>query len=161
MSVPTIPHHSRRASRSRRWRLAALPVLMTLPLGLAACGGSSDAATSSRPAGSGQGQDGQGQGQGVPGAADTAAMDSYASCLEDNGVTLPDRPQGGPNGNGQPPQGGGFPGLDSSDPTVAKALQACSSLQPRMPAMPNGNAGSNSAGDGSAASSTTTTVAGA
>lgn len=93
-------------------------------------------------------------GQGGPGGAD---MQAYAKCLSENGVTIsqPGQGDGGPpqgeppsgGGNGTPPslpdgaqasgerrQGGGTPfGLDTSDPTVKKAVEACADLAPSFP----------------------------
>jgi hypothetical protein len=87
-------------------------------------------------------------------------------------------PQGGPPNGGSLPegvtppsggQGGGFPGLDQSDPKVKKALDACSSLQPSFPGgsgfpggAPNGSNGStgSTGSDGSTGSTNGSTTSG-
>ena len=89
----------RGGGRLRRWRLALVPVALMTPLALTACGGSGDAAgASSEGSGNGaaQGYGGPG-GQGGP---DMEGIQEYMSCLQDNGVTLPERGEGG-----QPPAG--------------------------------------------------------
>jgi len=81
-----------------------------------------------------------------------AAFEKYQQCLKDNGVTLPDRGNGGPGGqggygpppgastngtpptgtNGAPPAGGGgFPGGGQMDAKTQKAMQACAKLRPQ------------------------------
>lgn len=98
-------------------------------------------------------------GGGFPGGGNASQFQAYRDCLTQHGVTLPDRgqgPQGGPpqggtpptdsSGqpvqpgqvqNGQPPQGGTPFGLDTSDPTVAAAVQACQDKAPNF-GPPNG-----------------------
>jgi hypothetical protein len=111
----------------------------------------------------------QGGGFGGGGGRNGQAFQDYVSCLSENGVDTSKLAQGGPGsaggqtpggqppsgGSGQPPTGygppnggqGGAPlGLDSSDPTVAKAMTACQSKLP-------------SGGPGGPGGSTTTTVA--
>lgn len=114
----------------------------------------------------------QGGGFGAGDGGNGQAFQEYLSCLSENGVDtskLPQGGQGGPGaaggqapsgqppsgGSGQPPTGygppnggqGGTPfGLDSSDPTVAKAMTACQSKLP-------------SGGPGGQGASTTTTAA--
>jgi hypothetical protein len=83
-----------------------------------------------------------------------------------NGGSLPDGvtpPNGGSLPDGVTPPsggaGGGFPGLDQSDPTVKKALDACKSLQPSFPGggngFPGGAAPGGSNGGGGTSPSTT------
>ncbi len=87
-------------------------------------------------------------GPGAPGGARGEEMQAYLECLGDNGVELPQAPegdagqvpsngdagQGPPEAGGQPPatsDGGAAPlGLDSSDPAVAAAMEACADLAP-------------------------------
>ncbi len=139
---------------NRTWRNRAsvrflgAPVAVVALLGLAACGtstGTSTAAaassTAEAPAGA-AGQDGTGD----------TAMAAYESCMEENGVTMPERAAGGagaaPKG-GTPPQGGtppsgtpraggpggspgqAPPGVDED--TWAAAREACSDLAPTPP----------------------------
>ncbi len=64
-----------------------------------------------RPAGGGQ-----------RGVGDPAALESFTSCLRDEGVELPDRQPGANPGTGMPSR------IDPSDPTTAAALEKCQSL---------------------------------
>lgn len=97
----------------------------------------------------GFGSGGGAPGGGAPGGG--ADMAEYTSCLEDNGVTVPEpgqgRGQGAPPEDGSadragtPPVDGGSPmGLDTSDPTVAAAVEACASLLPERPSQPGADA---------------------
>ena len=130
--------------------LTSLGTLGAAVILVAGCGGgsgssSSGASTSASTSGSGR-----------PGGAQ---FQKYTKCLSKHGVDLPQRnggnggpPNGGSFPEGAPPNGGsipnggslpegvtppsgsgsgaGFPGLDQSDPTVKKALDACASLRP-------------------------------
>lgn len=116
------------------------------------------------PAG-GMGPDGPGtSGQGTGGAD----MQAYAECLSQNGVTLPDRSQNGsqggtlpsmPSSNGtssnanangtngaQPPSGGTPFGLDTSNPKVKAAVDACADKAPKAPTAPSAPSGTPNAG---------------
>ena len=134
-----------------RWvRLVVAPVGALALVGLAACGtdtSTTSAATSSSAAAQ-------------PSTADDSADDDadnadsdlvdYRSCLEDNGVTMPEPPAGGagaPRQGGTPPSdapaaGGGQggpgrtpgqapPGVDAT--TWAAAQKACADLAPTPP----------------------------
>lgn len=110
------------------WR----PVAAALVVAMAGCGSDTKGAATATTT--------------TPSGADGFA--TYRQCLADNGVTLPDRRQGGsPSADGQDPSGptgrdpqgpppdgrqggGGFGGLDPSDPNVAKALAACQDKRP-------------------------------
>ncbi len=83
---------------------------------------------------------------GAGGRLRSQALAAYRNCLQINGVTPPAGgsspgsfvPGGGPGGGGRPGGGGGagggaLGGLDTSNPTVAKALAACASLRPTGP----------------------------
>jgi len=74
----------------RRWRLVLVPVAAVGLAGLVACG--TGAATASSA-----------------GAPDDTAMAAFASCMAENGVTLPERgaPDGGPAAGGAGPGGAG------------------------------------------------------
>jgi hypothetical protein len=83
-----------------------------------------------------------------------------------NGGSLPEGvtpPNGGSLPEGVTPpsggSGGGFPGLDQSDPKVKKALDACKSLQPSFPGggngFPGGAPGGSNGSGGSSGGSTT------
>ena len=69
----------------RRWRLVLVPVAAVSLAGLVACGTGADASTGSSD-----------------GAPDDSAMAAFASCMAENGVTLPERgaPDGGTGGAG-------------------------------------------------------------
>ncbi len=116
--------------------------------------------------------------QGGFGGGNGQGFQEYLSCLSENGVDTSQFPQPGQGGqNGQPPSGqpptdgsgqppaggygapgggqGGAPfGLDSSDPTVAKAMQAC---QDKMPQRGQGGPGAQGGGS-QGGDATTTTV---
>ena len=144
-----------------RWiRLVVAPVGALALVGLAACGTgttTTSAATSSSAAAQ-------------PSTADDSAADDaddadsdladYRSCLEDNGVTLPEPPadsgaaprQGGTPPSGAPAAGGGQggpggspgqapPGVDAT--TWAAAQKACADLAPTPPdgSAPTGSSG--------------------
>ena len=75
----------------RRWRLILVPVAAAGLAGLVACGTAAATASSA-------------------GAPDDTAMAAFASCMAENGVTLPERgaPDGGPAmGSGAGPGGAG------------------------------------------------------
>jgi hypothetical protein len=57
--------------------------------------------------------------QGTGGRANNSELVAYRNCLSEHGVTFP---SGG--------TGGGFGGLNTADPKVAAALQACAPLRP-------------------------------
>ena len=127
-------------------RLFGAPVAVVALLGLAACGTSTDngasaaAATASAEA--------PPDDAATPDGTEPAA---YQSCLEENGVSMPERPGGGAAPKGGPPQGGtapqggtppsgGGPGgsPDQAPPGVdadtwAAAQEACSDLEPTPP----------------------------
>ncbi len=134
-----------------RWiRLVVAPVGALALVGLAACGtgtSTTSAATSSSAAAQPSTADDSDD-------ADDATRDSdladYRSCLEDNGVTMPEPPSGGagaPRQGGTPPSGapaagggqggpGGTPGqappgVDAT--TWAAAQKACADLAPTPP----------------------------
>ena len=69
----------------RRWRLVLVPVAAVSLAGLVACGTGAAASTGSSD-----------------GAPDDSAMAAFASCMAENGVTLPERgaPDGGTGGAG-------------------------------------------------------------
>lgn len=142
--------------RRRRTRLVAAPLGVAAVIALAACGSGteSSAAPSGAPASSADAQPADSQ------------MAAFRTCLENNGVTLPERPSGGAGGappdggtGGTPPsgaptppadgQGGsraGGPGSGQAPPGVdattwAAAQKACASLAPTPP---NGTAPSGS-----------------
>jgi hypothetical protein len=128
-----------------RWiRLVVAPVGALALVGLAACGTGTDTSTTSAgTASSAAAQPSTGD------DADDADSDlaDYRSCLEDNGVTMPEPPSGGagaPRQGGTPPSGapaagggqggpGGTPGqappgIDAT--TWAAAQKACADLAP-------------------------------
>jgi hypothetical protein len=79
----------------RRWtRLIGLPVAAVGLAGLVACGTGAASTTTSSSTGSGA----------QAGTSDTA-MQAFASCLAENGVTLPQRGSGGDADGGSPPTG--------------------------------------------------------
>jgi hypothetical protein len=86
---------------------------------LAACGSSSNADSTSSAAGKGQSQS----------PNRTAQFEKFRQCIEDKGVTLPDRGQR-PDGNG----GGRF----SNDPKLQAAMKACAKYQPQGRGGPGG-----------------------
>lgn len=111
---------------------------------LAACGSSSDGNSSSSTTTTGRASSGQS-------GTRNADFQKFQQCLKDNGVTLPNRGQGGPGGpggsnaappstdGGAPPQGapggygggpGGFDG-QSADPKTQRAMQACAKYRPK------------------------------
>ena len=92
---PTI----RRTRRLHRWRAALVPVALVSPLALTACGGSDDAGASSTRSDGAAAQEG-GQASGGRGGPNMEGLQEYLSCLEEHGVTLPERGEAG-----QPPDG--------------------------------------------------------
>ena len=121
----------------RRWtRLIGVPVAAVSLAGLVAGGTGAASTTTSSSTGSGA----------QAGASDTA-MQAFASCLAENGVTLPQRGAGGTDGGspptgvptaggpGGPGQGGGEmtapPGVDVT--TWAAAQKACAQYAPTPP----------------------------
>jgi hypothetical protein len=99
--------------RSRRWsRAVAAPLGAVVLVGLAACG----TGTSTDPA-AGTGASTSGTASAQPGAPSDTAVAAYVSCLQQNGVTLPERPDGGtpPQGaGGTPPSGAPAPPADGA-----------------------------------------------
>lgn len=99
-----------RIRRSRAARGLALPLLAGAVLGLTACGGGDDSASpdvGAAPRGGGQaGYGGAGGGPG-PGGRTAEERAELRSCLEQQGVTLPSRPAGGPGGGRGPGDGAG------------------------------------------------------
>ena len=81
---------SANADPARRLRLILVPVAAAGLAGLVACGTGAAAASSA-------------------GAPDDTAMAAFASCMAENGVTLPERgaPDGGPAAGGAGPGGAG------------------------------------------------------
>jgi hypothetical protein len=127
----------------RRWtRLIGIPVAAVGLAGLVACGSGAASTTTSSSTGSGA----------QAGTSDTA-MQAFASCMAENGVTLPQRGAGGGADGGSPPtgtpptgaptaggaggpgQGGGArsapPGVDAT--TWATAQKACAQYAPTPP----------------------------
>jgi hypothetical protein len=126
---------------------------------LAACG-SSDSGSSSTTATNASG---------AQGGARNADFQKFQQCLKDNGVTLPNRGNGGGNGYGPPPGagagsstappsdgsstappsggagGGGFFGGQSSDPKTQKAMKACAKYRPQGGPGANGQRNGNRA----------------
>ncbi len=101
-------------------------------------------------------------GAGGPGGMGGEEMQAWTDCLADNGVemTQPDRgelPSDGetPDPGDMPDAGeGGTPfGLDTSDPEVAAAVEACADLQPEMGQPPSdGTAGGGDTSTGNTSS---------
>jgi hypothetical protein len=137
---------NRTSWRSRRWAgLVGAPVAVVALLGLAACGTSTDTSTSAAASASAEAP-----ADDADDAPDTD-LAAYQSCLEENGVSMPEPaergapPQGGtPPQDGTPPSGapragggpGGSPGQSPpgvDDGTWAAAQEACSDLAPAPP----------------------------
>jgi hypothetical protein len=131
-----------------RWiRLVVAPVGALALVGLAACGTGTDTSTTSAATSSSAAA----QPSTADDADDTDAdLADYRSCLEDNGVTMPEPPaggagaprQGGTAPSGAPAAGGGQggpggspgqapPGVDAT--TWAAAQKACADLAPTPP----------------------------
>lgn len=115
------------------------------------------------PEGMGQGGPGMGPGGG------SEELQAYTECLSENGVEVQgpgsgggeppsdqapsDGSDGSDGADRQPPSGSMF-GLDSSDPEVAAAMEACADLEPSMPSGGQGGPGAQSdSADGSTESS--------
>jgi hypothetical protein len=96
--------HDPAPTRHRWARLIGMPVAAVSLAGLVACG-SSAAATSASGSGGAQASD--------------SAMQAFASCLAENGVTLPQRGNGGTRPSGAPSAGGAGSGDGSAPPTGA------------------------------------------
>ena len=127
-------------------RLFGAPVAVVALLGLAACGTSTDNGASAAAASASA----EPPADGVA-SPDGTELAAYQSCLEENGVSMPERPAGGaapergaPPRGGVAPQGGtpasGGPGgsPDQAPPGVdadtwAAAQEACSDLAPTPP----------------------------
>ncbi|GAA3211645.1 hypothetical protein [Actinocorallia longicatena] len=103
-------------------KLLAVPAVAGSLLLAAACGGSDS-------------------GSGSGGTSGDDPMAAFTACLKENGVTMPDRGQGGAGGDGTRPTGrpSGQPtgrpsGQPSGRPSMSaeqqKAMQACASLRP-------------------------------
>jgi hypothetical protein len=123
--------------RSRWWPAAGLAAA-----GLVVLAGCSSTASASGTTG---------ESASTTGAATVASsdtqMDAFASCLAENGVTLPEpagSPAGGADGSAPPegaPPEGGAPGAGGTPPapegvdadTWAAALQACADVMPTPP----------------------------
>ena len=127
--------------RPARWIAAGLAAAGLVLLG--ACSSSAQAASST---------DGDASTSGAGGAASSSAdRDAFASCLAENGVTLPEPPSGGATGGtppsgapqgtppsdgseGAPPAGGTPPAPEDVDEsTWTAALEACQDLTPAPP----------------------------
>ena len=110
-------------TRRSRWWLA--PGLAAA--GLVVLAGCSGTATASSATGESSSTTG-----GVTVASSDTQMDAFASCLAENGVTLPE-PSGGPQG-GAPGAGGTPPAPEGVDAdTWAAALEACGDVMPTPP----------------------------
>lgn len=140
-----------RIGRRGRWiRLVVAPVGALALVGLAACGTATGTSTTSAATSSSAATEPSTADDGDD--ADDADSDlaDYRSCLEDNGVTMPERPTGGarvPRHGGTPPSGapaagGGQggpgrtpgqapPGVDAT--AWAAARKACADLAPTPP----------------------------
>ncbi len=111
---------------------------------------------------------GMGQGQGGPGmgAGGSEEMQAYTECLSENGVDVATPGAGGGEPpSGEPPAAGddstattsGAPfGLDTSDPEVAAAVEACADLEPSMPSGGPGGSGGSGATDDTSSSDDST-----
>jgi hypothetical protein len=125
-----------------RWRSLGAPIAVVALLGLAACGTSSDTGTSTAASASTAAPADDGADDDDSADADPAA---YRSCLEANGVSMPEPPAGGGQAgappSGAPAAGGpGGPGgaLDQAPPGVdddtwEAAQEACDDLAPTPP----------------------------
>ena len=134
-----------------RWiRLIAAPVGVVALVGLAACGTSTDTTSTAAASSAAVAQPSAADGDDTDGDdtdADDTDMADYRSCLEENGVTVPEppaggggvQPQGGTRPSGAPAAGGGPggaarqapPGVDGD--TWAAAQEACADLSPTPP----------------------------
>ena len=102
------------------------PAALAALVFLSACGGSSTASETDRPAAASAtsasattGDPGAGQAGGDPSA--------FADCMKQNGVDVPDfRPNGAPPSDMPGPSGPG-----GNDPAFANAIEACKSLTPQ------------------------------
>jgi hypothetical protein len=140
-----------RTLRRDRWtRVIAAPVGVVALVGLAACGTSTDTGATSTGTASSVAAEPSATDDGDD--TDDTDLAAYRSCMEENGVTMPERPAGGagarPEG-GRPPQGGaplsGAPaaggaqgGAGQAPPGVdsvawAAAQEACADLAPTPP----------------------------
>jgi hypothetical protein len=142
-----------RIGRRGRWiRLVVAPVGALALLGLAACGTGTATSTTSTGASSSAAAQASTADDADADDADTdddTDLADYRTCLEENGVTLPEPPSGGtgaPRQGGTPPSGapagggqggpGGSPGqappgVDAT--TWAAAQEACADLAPTPP----------------------------
>lgn len=104
---------------------------------------------------------GPGGGAGGPGGMGGEELQAWTDCLADNGVEMTQPEPGEMPADGEAPDAGEMPaageggtpfGLDTSDPEVAAAVEACADLQPEMGQPPSdGTAddGDTSTGDAS------------
>ena len=107
-------------------------------LALAGCGGSSSSASTGKVASlSGSGSTTTTSGGNSTKSFETQIL-AYTKCLRAHGLNVPDpqfdangRPQFNSNATNRGRRGGLFGTLDSKDPKVQAARQACQSLQPR------------------------------
>lgn len=134
-----------RTTLRHRWiRVIAAPVGVVALVGLAACGTSTDTTSTAAASSAAAAQPSAADGDDTD--ADDTDMADYRSCLEENGVTMPEPPAGGggvPPQGGTPPSGapaaggpGGAarqapPGVDGD--TWAAAQEACADLAPTPP----------------------------
>jgi hypothetical protein len=144
--------------RSGGWRrLVAAPLGAVMSVGLAACGTSTDASATSSAATSASATDAPTTAQDSATGSTDSQMSAFPSCMAENGVTLPERPNGrngtrpsgapaappdgaqGDGGQGAGGPGGGAggtpgqapPGVDATK--WAAAQQACAGVAPQRP----------------------------
>lgn len=105
---------------------------------------------------------GPGGGAGGPGGMGGEEMQAWTDCLADNGVEMTQPERGEMPSDGEMPEPGDMPeggeggtpfGLDTSDPEVAAAVEACADLQPEMGQPPSdGTAGERDTSTGNTSS---------
>jgi hypothetical protein len=127
-------------------RLLVPVAALALSVALGACGssGSSAGAAATAPTASATTAP-----NGAPTtAAGAAQFEAYTDCLSQHGVTIPPRTRGSSVPTGAAPSSsapggagrGGF-GLNTNDPTVQAAMQACASLRPQFTGQGGGGGG--------------------